>query len=176
MRATPSRPRGSEPGIRRTRSFGAAWRRAFVATVLIGLAATLALGGCKATHGAMSASGAVPLRGTEWRAVDVGGQPVPAELPGGRVPFFLLDPGKSQVTGYSGLNNFFGGFDASEGSLSFGHLASTRRAGPPAAMAFESTLFKALGATTSYRIMGKTLELLDASGDGVARFSASAAP
>ena len=109
-------------------------------------------------------------------AVEVDGQAVPAEFPGGRAPFVLLDRDKAQVNGYSGVNNFFGGFEASGTSLSFDRLASTRRAGPPAAMAVESAFFKALGATVSYQITGKTLELLDASGAGVARFAASAAP
>lgn len=105
-----------------------------------------------------------PLNGTVWNVKEVGGQ-VFKPLKGGRDAHLRLDAQKKRATGYSGVNSFAGAYQSSGAALMFGPLAATRRAGPPAAMAFESAYFKALGATRSYRIAGDQLELLDAGGE-----------
>lgn len=129
---------------------------------------TLGLAGCA---GAGAGAGhALPLGETHWMLVEVRGVPV---APGaGRPPYILFDPKKKRVTGYGGVNSFFGGYETSGGELRMPRLASTRRAGPPELMDLESAFFKALSATASYRIRGDTLELLDSSGGAVARFRA----
>jgi len=112
-----------------------------------------------------------PLVGTVWNAKEAGGQAfVPIKR--GRDAHLRLDARKKRATGYSGVNSFSGTYEASAAGLRFGPLAATRRAGPPAAMAFESAYFKALAATRSYRISGDTLELLDAEGEVRARLEA----
>ena len=102
--------------------------------------------------------------------VEVRGVPV---APGaGRPPYILFDPEKKRVTGYGGVNSFFGGYQTSGSELRMPRLASTRRAGPPELMDLESAFFRALTATRSYRIPDDKLELLDADGRTIARFQA----
>ncbi|MDX1376889.1 MAG: META domain-containing protein [Burkholderiales bacterium] len=112
-----------------------------------------------------------PLVGTYWNVTQVGGDAF-KPLKGGRDAHLRLDPQQNRATGYSGVNSFAGSFETGASSLRFGPVAATRRAGPPAAMAFEASLFKALEATRSYRISGETLELLDAAGAVRARLEA----
>lgn len=112
-----------------------------------------------------------PLVGTVWNAKQAGGQDF-VVLKGGRDAHLRLDAKKKRATGYSGVNSFAGTFESNAAGLKFGPLAATRRAGPPAAMAFESAYFKALAATRSYRISGDALELLDAEGTVRARLEA----
>lgn len=118
---------------------------------------------------------AAPLERAYWKLVEVEGVPVPPST-GPRDPHIVFDPEKKRVTGYSGVNNFFGGYETSGEGLRLSRLASTRRAGPPELMTLEAAFLKALAATTSYRITGDRLELLDASGGALARFEAGAKP
>jgi len=112
-----------------------------------------------------------PLTGTVWNAMQAGGQDF-VVLKGGRDAHLRLDAQKGRATGYSGVNSFTGTYQSSGANLKFGPIAATRRAGPPAAMAFESAFFKALAATRSYRVSGDALELLDAEGEVRARLEA----
>jgi len=112
-----------------------------------------------------------PLTGTVWNAKQAGGQDF-VTLKGGRDAHLRLDAQKQRATGYSGVNSFTGAYQSSGAHLKFGPIAATRRAGPPAAMAFESAFFKALAATRSYRVSGDALELLDAEGEVRARLEA----
>ena len=106
--------------------------------------------------------------------VEVRGVPV---APGaGRPPYMIFDPKKKRVTGYGGVNNFFGTYDVSGHELRMPRLASTRRAGPPELMNLESAFFKALSATAFYRISGDNLELLDSSESNLARFRVHKSP
>jgi heat shock protein HslJ len=68
-----------------------------------------------------------------------------------REPHIRFDPEKERMTGYSGVNSFFGSYDTGGGGLRLSQLASTRRAGPPEMMQLESAFPKALAATVSYR-------------------------
>jgi heat shock protein HslJ len=112
-----------------------------------------------------------PLVGTVWNAKEADGQAF-VPLKGGRDAHLRLDARKKRATGYSGVNSFSGALQTAGASLSFGPLAATRRAGPPATMAFEAAYFKALAATRSYRISGDALELIDADGNVRARLEA----
>jgi len=137
-----------------------------VVGLLMAAAMALDLAGCAG----VASSQALPLANTHWILVEVQGAPV---APGaGRPPYMIFDPTKKRVTGYGGVNGFFGGYEKSGGELRMPRLAATRRAGPPELMQLESTFFKALSATASYRISGDTLELLDSSGGAVARLHA----
>jgi heat shock protein HslJ len=131
---------------------------------LVAFAIASGLAGC-----AGAGSGrALPLAGTHWILSEVKGVAV---APGaGRPPYILFDPKKKRVTGYGGVNSFFGGYETSGGELRMPRLASTRRAGPPELMQLESAFFRALTATRSYRISDDELELLDAGGRSIARF------
>ncbi len=135
-----------------------------VAAMAVGLA------GCAADSGPGSAR-AVPLEQTHWKLVEIKGASVSPGA-GRRGPHIAFDPEKKRVTGYGGVNNFFGGYEMSGEALRMPRLASTRRAGPPELMELESTFLTALAATASYRITGDKLELLDSSGRALARFQA----
>ncbi|MCG6952458.1 MAG: META domain-containing protein [Betaproteobacteria bacterium] len=112
-----------------------------------------------------------PLVGTVWNVREAGGAAF-KPLKGGRDAHLRLDAQKKRATGYSGVNSFAGAYQSAGTALKFGPIAATRRAGPPAAMAFETAYFKALGATRAYRIAGDQLELLDADGEVRARLEA----
>lgn len=137
---------------------------------VMAVAVALGLVGCAG----MDSGRAVPLEKTHWKLIEVEG--TRAVTKGPREPHIVFDPEKKRVTGYSGVNNFFGGYEASGRELRLSRLASTRRAGPPELMTLEAAFLKALAATTSYRITGDRLELLDASGEALARFEARANP
>jgi len=125
----------------------------------------LSVAGCAAVQPA------VTLEKTYWQLVEVKGVPSAVSMDQ-RPPHIVFDPGKKRVTGYSGVNNFFGGYSKSDHELRMPRLAATRRAGPPELMDLESAFFKALAATRSYRIADDELELLDTDGRTIARFRA----
>ncbi len=131
---------------------------------LAAAALTLGLAGCAGA----GAEHALPLAKTHWILVEVKGTSV---APGtGRPPYILFDPEKKRVTGYGGVNSFFGGYETSGDELRMPRLASTRRAGPPELMQLESAFFGALAATRSYRMTENGLQMLDPGGGVVARF------
>lgn len=130
-------------------------------------AAAFALSGA----GCAGVQPAVPLEKTYWRLLEVESAPSALSMDQ-RAPHIVFDPGKKRVTGYSGVNNFFGGYSKSDHELRMPRLAATRRAGPPELMDLESAFFRALTATRSYRISDDELELLDAGGRTIARFRA----
>jgi len=134
--------------------------------MLVVSAVVLLLTACAGSSGPPAA-----LTGTVWNVKEAGGL-VFKPLKGGRDAHLRLDAQKKRATGYSGVNSFAGAYESAGAALKFGPIASTRRAGPPAAMAFESAYFKALGATRSYRIAGDQLELLDAGGEVRAKLEA----
>ena len=129
--------------------------------------AALALAACAGGGGDKPAA----LGGTYWNVLEVGGAEFKAAKDQ-RDPHLRLDLQNQRATGYGGVNSFFGSFETSGAKLQFGSIGATRRAGPPAAMAFESAFLKALEATRSYRISGDRLELLDAEGTVRARLEA----
>lgn len=138
--------------------------------VLAALVLAAALAGC-AHDGRPAAS---PLTGTDWLLASAEGAPVPDGLDDPRPPYLRLEPG-GRALGFSAVNSFSGTYETHDSRLTLGPLAVTRRAGPPAAMAVESTMLQALQGTASYRIASGTLELLDGSGRVLARFVAKPA-
>jgi len=147
-------------------------RRTGSALALAG-AMALSLAGCAGMESDTGSAGAGPLYKTYWRLAEVEGMSVPAGA-GRREPNLQFDPEKKRVTGYSGVNIFSGGYDATDSRLRMSQMASTRRAGPPELMKLETALLKALSATRSYRVSGDKLELIDSGGRTVARFEGQA--
>jgi len=121
-----------------------------------------------------TASGAA-LGGTYWKLLEAGGKALKPKA-GEPAAHIRFDAAAKRASGYSAVNNFNGSYEAGESRLRFGPVAATRRAGPPDAMEVESKLFIAFDATRSYRISGRSLELLDAGGKPLARFEAQSAP
>ncbi len=77
-----------------------------------------------------------------------------------------------QVSGNAGCNNFSGGYSTKSSVLTFGALASTRKACAPAIMEQENLFLKRLASTKRFLISpdGLRLTLI---GDGVQRLTAS---
>ncbi len=91
-----------------------------------------------------------PLAGTRWVLDSIVGDSgsEPAAEPSGEEPLPSLDFTADRVSGYSGCNNFNGGYEATDGTLAIGLLAITQRACP--AMALERTVVQALGEADAY--------------------------
>ncbi len=110
-----------------------------------------------------------PLAGTEWVAVQLGGQELGDEA--GRRPSLLFDAGKGHVSGFTGCNRLVGGYKVDGSELSLGELAATRMACMGGAV-LEATFTDALKGVVSYAIIGDQLELYDAEGILLVRFAA----
>jgi heat shock protein HslJ len=116
---------------------------------------------------------AAALEGTEWRLVDIGGQPSPAGADSTRHPGFTLLAEGRKVQGSAGCNRMTGTYQLDGKRLKFGPLATTRMACP--AMQTETAFLKALEATTRYEVSGSSLTLYGAD-TAVARLEAAAKP
>jgi heat shock protein HslJ len=119
------------------------------------------------------ATPAAALEGTEWRLVDIGGQPGPAGAETTRHPGFTLLADGRKVQGSAGCNRIRGTYKLDGEKLKFGPLATTRMACP--AMETETAFLKALEATTRYEVNGSSLTLYGAD-TAVARLEAAAKP
>jgi heat shock protein HslJ len=119
------------------------------------------------------AAPAAPLEGTEWRLVDIGGQPSPAGADSTRHPGFTLLAKGRKVQGSAGCNRMTGTYQLDGQKLKFGPLATTRMACP--SMQTETAFLKALEATTRYEVSGSSLTLYGAD-TAVARLEAAVTP
>ena len=108
-----------------------------------------------------------PLEGTEWVLAELEGDVPPAAARA----TLLLDRGALGASGSGGCNQLTGSYDLTGGRLTFGTMASTRRACPGPLMALEDRCLGALGRVGGYRLVGAGLELLGEAGT-VARFRA----
>lgn len=104
--------------------------------------------------GAQPAGGG-DLNGTSWKLTS--GPFAEADLTTAGI---TLDFADGKGSGSSGVNRYNGSYtSAADGSLSFGPLASTRMAGPDAAMKLEQAYLTALQQTFGYTADGDTLTL-----------------
>src|SRR5215471_10474506 len=114
------------------------------------------------------------LEGVQWTLTELQGKPVVVP-PDGLAPNLTLNADKKKVTGFAGINRFFGGYKLDGDKLSFGMLGSTRMAGPPEAMEAETAFLKMLGEVNGWKIADNTLQLLH-DDKVIAQFKSSAAP
>jgi heat shock protein HslJ len=121
------------------------------------------------------ATGPVPLGGTIWRVVDVGGRVPPRETRGVE-PYLRISPNLDQAEGQTGVNFFHATIVVRDASIRIGPPAVTRRAGPQPAMQFETAMLVAMQRTALYRITGDDLELTDATGLVLMRLGAPPMP
>lgn len=140
-----------------------------VRSLLLTFAAAAALTGCRTTTTAApvpAAPVAGALTSSAWQLAEVGG------MQAGGKQFMQFDTGKGMVHGSGGCNNFSGSYAWSGKSLKVGPLASTRRAclDEPTGRQ-EMAMLKALEATRTWRVEGKTLVLSGEQGQ-LARFTA----
>ena len=76
----------------------------------------------------------------------------------------------AHLSGSTGCNRFFGGFELVDGGLLLTPGGMTMMACPEDVMRQEQALLEALKAATGYRITGERLELLEGDGQVLARF------
>jgi putative lipoprotein len=112
------------------------------------------------------------LHGTYWSLVELKGKPA---VPGmGRTqPFIRLHREQSRFEGSSGCNGVVGTYLVEQNALQFNPSATTLMMCPQALMEQEQGLIAALKATSSYKIEGDMLELINGTAV-VARFQAMA--
>jgi len=116
------------------------------------------------------------LAGTAWRLTTLGGQAVTAPADPRRelsLTFQPDDASSGSYAGSSGCNRLVGSYTTSDSAMTL-TSGGTLVACKDLAQA-ESAFLNALKATRRYRIAGQMLELFDAAGIRVARFSAPAA-
>ena len=100
------------------------------------------------------------LTGADW---------VLAGEAGSRAPFLRFEGGR--VAGLGGCNRFGGSYESSGEALSFSPLAATRMACEPALMKAEQDFFAMLDQVRGMKLEGDALELRDAAGKTLARFT-----
>jgi heat shock protein HslJ len=105
------------------------------------------------------------LAGTSWAVSTVAGAPS-----SGATLVFADD----LAGGFAGCNSFRSPYEAADGSLSFGAVATTLKACDEAIMAFEQSYLAALDSVASYSVADGALALADASGAEVLTFQAQA--
>lgn len=110
------------------------------------------------------------LSNTYWRPVEIDGKPV-AVRPGAREPHLVLESNGLRARGFSGCNNFTGGYEHSGENLRFKAMAATRMACLDDSNT-EQRFLAALNNTASQRVTGDALELRDRDGKVQARFEA----
>ena len=66
---------------------------------------------------------------------------------------------EGRVTGFTGVNRFFGNYVVIESALELSEFGSTRMAGPPERMELETALLESLGTVSTYRADRERLEL-----------------
>lgn len=109
---------------------------------------------------------------TRWRPVEIDGAAV-THTPGQPEPYLRFSAEGRRVEGSSGCNRLSGGFEDGDASFRFTGLALTRMMCLPPANDLEGAFVAALNAVTSRRMIGNTLELLDAGGAVRTRFEAT---
>ena len=137
------------------------------------LAVSLGLFGFAGLCRAVTSSDA-PLERIEWTLKELNGKPARISSEGRGAATLRFDAEKKRVSGFSGVNNFFGGYERKGEKLKFDTLAGTRMAGPQEEMDAERAFLAALAGIDQWRIAEGTLELLH-DGHVVARFSSTPA-
>lgn len=93
------------------------------------------------------------LAGTEWRIVAVDGQPVRGDEP------LLVSFGHDgRVTGTTGVNSFTASYSLTADYLTFGPMATTRRAAPPDLAEREQQVVGSLAGICPVAVATHTLE------------------
>lgn len=114
----------------------------------------------------------LPLAGTQWTVVQLGGQAV-TDDEGGRAPSLSFDETAGSIAGFTGCNRLVGAYKADGTTLAFGKLAATRMACPGASI-LELTFTDALKGVARWNILGDRLELYDAGGALLVRLQGAA--
>jgi copper homeostasis protein (lipoprotein) len=110
------------------------------------------------------------LRNTYWKLMRLGGTPV-AVVERQREPHLIFAAGEPRVSGSGGCNRVTGTYMLDGDELRLEKMASTRMA-CASGMELEDRFLQSLETVARYRINGRRLELLNATGARVAEFEA----
>jgi putative lipoprotein len=113
---------------------------------------------------------AAPLENTYWKLTHLGDAPVKA-AERQREVHFILHPVDKRVSGSGGCNRITGGYELQDNRLTFKQMAGTLMA-CAAGMDTERAFLDALKRASRTKVEEQRLDLLDASGNVVARFQA----
>ncbi len=102
----------------------------------------------------------VSLDGTYWKLTEVAGKPAVAGI-GGTEAHIILHASERRIAGSSGCNRIVGTYEQDGDALHFKPAGMTMMACSPAVMKQEQAFSAALQATSTYRISGRALELLN---------------
>ncbi|MCX6699513.1 MAG: META domain-containing protein [Methanomicrobiales archaeon] len=83
---------------------------------------------------------------------------------------------KGDISGFSGVNTYFGSCNLDGNVISVGPLGSTKMAGPPTLMELETVYLNLLGSVTGASIAGDSLSLADKDGTVVLVFEKKTGP
>jgi heat shock protein HslJ len=108
--------------------------------------------------GSETESGLAQLAG-DWTLTEIIGTELPEGVPAPN----LTVAADGMVSGRSGVNRFTGKL-SDDSDVLFGPMATTRMAGPPAAMQLEDAFLKAMTDASSYTVNGDELVISAASG------------
>ena len=98
------------------------------------------------------------LGNTRWHPIRIGDRALTLS-PRERQPWIELDPRSQRVTGSGGCNRISGDYESGLGILRFRDLTATQMA--CVSMDTETAFLRALNQTRRYRIIGRTLQLMD---------------
>lgn len=114
----------------------------------------------------------VALTETYWKLIELNGKAV--KMPEGTAEaHIVLHTEGKKIAAFGGCNRMFGTYELNGSSLRFGAMGSTMMACAEPVMKQEGLFIKALQATNTFSIAGKTLELHDEK-TVLARFHAEA--
>ncbi|GAA3902482.1 META domain-containing protein [Streptomyces lacrimifluminis] len=115
---------------------------------------------------------AAPLYGTKWTITTVGAtgdgdSQAVSPLPSAAEAYLVLDQKKGTVSGKAGCNNVSAEATVSDGDITFGSPATTRRMCDGSLMKVEKELLKIFDGKTAYKIDHRSLSLTSANGTTV---------
>jgi heat shock protein HslJ len=141
--------------------------------IVANLALTIGAGCATRATDEVAAAAAVPLADTQWRLTQLGDRVI--DNPGGEAAVGMqLQAQNTRVVGFSGCNRMSGAYALDGGSLKFAQIGGTKMAcADESRMQLEQQYLSMFGRVASWKIEGRSLELLDASGRSAATFVAS---
>lgn len=108
----------------------------------------------------ISLASQAPLLGATWTLTELDGRPAGGGQ-GNRPATLMLDVNSPRASGFAGCNQFGGNYALQPPALQLSSLVSTRMACGGDGDALERRYLAALTSTRTYRLEGKTLQLLN---------------
>jgi len=131
------------------------------------LSLALLLGAAFSLVGCRTSQQLVGTWSLETLEATAGSPPLPA--PGRTTPRITFEApderGQGKLTGFGGVNRFFGNYQVGSGSIAIGALGATRMAGPTELMNMEKVLLGVIQMAQNWKVEEKTLRLTGTAGN-----------